>query len=49
LLTINLNTSRLGGFDVDYDTNVYAAFHKALYRHSSKDAAELDAIFWQIY
>ena len=25
-----------------------AAFHKALYRHSSRDAAELDAILRQI-
>jgi len=30
---------------VDYDKNVYAAFHKALYWHSSRDAAELDAIW----
>jgi len=28
---------------------VYAALHKALYRHSSRDAAELDAILRQIY
>jgi len=34
---------------VDYDANVYAAFHKALYWHSSRDAAELDAILLQIY
>jgi len=33
----------------DYDTNVYAAFHQALYWHSSRDAAELDAILRQIY
>jgi len=34
---------------VDYDTNVYAAFHKALYWHFSRDAAKLDAILRQIY
>ena len=29
--------------------NVYAAFHKELYWHSSIDAAELDAILRQFY
>jgi len=28
---------------------VYGALHNALYRHSSRDAAELDAILRQIY
>ena len=34
---------------VDYDTNVYAAFDKALYWHSLRDAADLDDILPQIY
>ena len=45
---LNVRDSLRDVTHVHYDTNVYAAFHKALYRHSSRDAAELDAILRQI-